>query len=87
MRELVTIALGIMGRRRFLVPIPFAMAQVQARLFELMPNPPLTTGQVDLLKSDNVASKNLPGLRELGIDPKPVEEIVPNYLGPSHARP
>lgn len=87
MRELVMIALRIMGRRRFLVPVPFAVAEVQARLFELMPNPPLTTGQVDLLKADNVASGNLPGLRELGIEPKSVEEIVPNYLGPSHARP
>jgi NADH dehydrogenase len=80
MRELVMIALHIMGRRRFLVPIPFAMAEVQARLFELMPNPLLTTGQVDLLKADNVASGNLPGLHELGIEPKSVEEIVPNYL-------
>jgi NADH dehydrogenase len=80
MRELVMIALRIMGRRRFLVSVPFTMAEVQARLFELMPNPPLTTGQVDLLKADNVASGNLPGLRELGIEPKSVEEIVPNYL-------
>jgi NADH dehydrogenase len=80
MRELVMVALRIMGRRRFLLSVPFAMAEVQARLFELMSNPPLTTGQVDLLKADNVASGNLPGLREFGIEPKSVEEIVPNYL-------
>ena len=49
-------------------------------MFELLPSPPLTSGQVDLLKADNVASGNLPGLRELGIEPKAVERIVPTYL-------
>jgi len=34
---------------------------------------PLTTGQVDLLKADNVASGTLPGLRELNILSKAVE--------------
>lgn len=81
LRELFRIALRIIGKRRLLVPIPFAVAEVQARLFELLPNPPLTTGQVDLLKADNVASGALPGLRELDILPKAVEDIVPTYLG------
>ena len=85
MRELSEIVLRITGRRRFLVPVPFAVAKVQARLFELLPSPPLTTGQVDLLKADNVASGNLPGLRELSIEPKAVEEIVPSYLGPNQS--
>jgi hypothetical protein len=49
---------------------------------ELLPNPPLTTGQVDLLKADNVASGALPGFRELNIEPKTVEEVVPTYIGP-----
>ena len=81
LRELFNIALRIMGRRRLIVPVPFAVAQVQARLFELLPNPPLTTGQVDLLKADNVASGTLPGLHELNIQPKAIEDIVPTYLG------
>jgi hypothetical protein len=34
---------GIIGRRRLLVSVPFAVATVQARLFELLPSPPLTT--------------------------------------------
>jgi len=83
LRELFSIALRIMGRQRLIVPVPFAVAQVQARLFEMLPNPPLTTGQVDLLKADNVASATLPGLRELNIQSKAVEEIVPTYLGRS----
>ena len=62
--------------------MPFAAAEIQARLFEFLPNPPLTTGQVDLLKTDNVASRILPGLKELKIQPKTVEEVVPTYIGP-----
>jgi uncharacterized protein YbjT (DUF2867 family) len=84
MRELVMIVQRIIGRRRALVSVPFAVAQLQARLFGLLPNPPLTTGQVDLLKVDNVAGGTLPGLRELNIMPRAVEEIVPTYLGPAH---
>jgi NADH dehydrogenase len=84
LRELFEITLSLMGIRRLLVPVPFAVAEVQARLFEFLPNPPLTSGQVDLLKADNVASRDLPGLRELNILPKAIEAIVPTYLGRSH---
>jgi len=80
LRELVTMTLHLMRKRRLLIPVPFAVAEIQARLFELLPNPPLTTGQVDLLKADNVTSGALPGLRELNIQPKTVEEVVPTYI-------
>jgi NADH dehydrogenase len=84
MRELVKITLRLIGRRRLLVPVPFAVAMVQARLFERLPSPPLTTSQVDLLRTDNVVSGALPGFRELGIEPKGVEEVVPTYIGKPH---
>ena len=86
LREIFEIALRIMGHRRLLVPVPFAVAEVQARLFELLPRPPLTTGQIDLPKVDNVASGTLPGLSELDMAPKTVEDIVPTYLGRTPAR-
>jgi NADH dehydrogenase len=79
--ELIRFALHLMGRRRPLLPIPFAVAEIQARLFEFLPSPPLTTSQVDLLKADNVASGTLPGFRELDIQPRTVEEVVPTYVG------
>ena len=82
LRELVSMTLHLMRKRRLFMPLPFALAEVQARLFGLLPNPPLTTGQVDLLKWDNVTSGALPGLRELNIEPKTVEEVVPTYIGP-----
>ena len=83
LREIFIIALRIIGKRRLLVPVPFAVAEFLARLFELLPNPPLTSSQVDLLKADNVASGTLPGLRELNVLPKAIEVIVSTYLGRS----
>jgi uncharacterized protein YbjT (DUF2867 family) len=83
LRELAEMTLRLVEKRRPLLPVPFTLAKVQARLFELLPNPPLTIGQVDLLKSDNLASGSLPGFRDLGIEPRSVAEIVPTYIGPS----
>jgi hypothetical protein len=60
--------------------VPFAIAEVLARLFQLLPSPPLTTGQVDLLRMDSVASGTLPGLQDLDIQPQAVEEVVPTYI-------
>jgi NADH dehydrogenase len=81
LRELVGFALRLIDKRRLLVPVPFAVAEIQARLFELLPSPPLTTSQVDLLRVDNLASGALPGFSDLDIRPKPVEDIVPTYIG------
>jgi NADH dehydrogenase len=84
-RELVELALSLVGIRRWLVPVPVPVAEIVARLSELLPSPPLTSGQVDLLKTDNVANGNFPGLLDLSIQPKSVEEIVPTYVGRSGA--
>src|SRR5918992_94125 len=81
LRELVSFALRLIEKRRVLVPVPFAVAEMQARFFELLPRPPLTKSQVDLLRVDNLASGTLPGFGELDIRPKAVEEIVPAYIG------
>ena len=81
LRELVRFALRLIDKRRLLVPLPFAVAGMQARFFELLPRPPLTTSQVDLLRVDNLASGALPGFRDLDIRPRAVEDIVPTYIG------
>jgi uncharacterized protein YbjT (DUF2867 family) len=87
LRELVELTLRFMGKWRLIVAVPFAVAEIQARLLELLPNPMLTTGQVDLLRADNVASGALPGLRALNIEPRTVEEVVPTYIGPRASGP
>jgi NADH dehydrogenase len=79
-RELMEIMLKTINRRRCLVSVPFGLAEFQAMFLQLLPVPLLTRDQVRLLESDNVVSGAAPGLRELGIQPQPIEAILPTYL-------
>lgn len=79
-RELMDLTMTETGRHVGLVPIPFGLARIQAFLMELLPVPPLTRDQVELLKSDTVCSGDLPGLADLGIEPTAAEVILPSYL-------
>ncbi|HZA66563.1 MAG TPA: complex I NDUFA9 subunit family protein [Geminicoccaceae bacterium] len=85
--ELMRYMLKVVGRRRLLPTVPFGVAMAQARLLELLPDPPLTRDQVELLKVDNVASLDMPGLQALDITPTPIELIVPQYLSRYRAGP
>ncbi|MBX9776058.1 MAG: complex I NDUFA9 subunit family protein [Xanthobacteraceae bacterium] len=64
------------GLRPLFVPFPFAGWHLLARVAEILPRPPVTRNQVELMEVDTVASPSLPGLRELGITPKPVKDTV-----------
>jgi NADH dehydrogenase len=75
-RELLEVLLTALDRQRFLIPIPFALAEMQAGLLELLPNPPLTRDQVRLLKTDKVVSGMEPILGDLGVQPRPLEEFL-----------
>lgn len=79
-RDLLKLMLSEIGRARALVPLPFALASLKAAFLQLLPVPPLTVDQVRLLKRDNVAGGNAPGLAELGIQPVAVEAMLPTYL-------
>ncbi len=78
--ELLRLMLKETRQRRLLLPLPFALASLQAALLEWLPVPPLTVDQVRLLRRDNVATPNQPGLAQLGIEPRPVELVLPTYL-------
>jgi NADH dehydrogenase len=79
-RQLVELLLDQIRRKRLLIDLPFGLAEVQARLMSVLPSPPLTPDQVELLKSDNVVSSGALGLADLGISPTAVEAILPTYL-------
>jgi len=63
-----------------LIPIPFAAWHVLAWLAEMLPSPPITRNQVELMQIDNVASREMPGFGELGISPLSIEEMLPEIL-------
>ena len=79
-KELMQIILRETGRKRLLVPLPFALARFKAAFLQLLPKPLLTPDQVRLLKKDNVVSPTAAGLADLGITPTSVEAVVPSYL-------
>jgi NADH dehydrogenase len=63
-----------------LISIPFAFWYLLAWFAEMLPSPPITRNQVDLMQIDNVASPEIPGFGELGISPLSIEEILPEIL-------
>jgi NADH dehydrogenase len=79
-KELMQLILRETGRKRLLVPLPFAIASLKAMFLQLLPNPLLTVDQVRLLKHDNVVSPTAAGLSDLGITPTSAEAVVPSYL-------
>ena len=79
-KQLLEIVLKETGRKRLLVPLPFALATLKAFFLQFAPNPLLTPDQVKLLRHDNVVSPTAAGLAELGIQPTTVEAEVPTYL-------
>jgi len=56
-KEILLKILNSINKKRFLFPLPLFLAKINARLFQLMPNPLLTIDQLKLLKYDNVISK------------------------------
>jgi NADH dehydrogenase len=75
-KVLLELLLTALNRQSILIPIPFALAEMQAALFEWLPNPPLTRDQVRLLKTDKVVSGAEPTLGDLGVQPRPLEEFL-----------
>jgi uncharacterized protein YbjT (DUF2867 family) len=63
-----------------LVPMPFAVWHALALVAEMLPNPPVTGNQIELMQVDNVASPDMPGFAELGISPRPLETILREML-------
>jgi NADH dehydrogenase len=84
-KALMEFMLETIDRKRILAPLPFGMASLMGAVsggLGKLPFVPtlLTADQVTLLKSDNVATGEHPGLSDLGITPETVEAIVPDYM-------
>jgi uncharacterized protein YbjT (DUF2867 family) len=80
MQEMLT----VIDRKRFLVPVPWWAANIQASILGLLPNPLLTKDQVLQLRAHNVVSdaavKDNRSLASLGIQPQSIGTILPSYL-------
>jgi uncharacterized protein YbjT (DUF2867 family) len=76
--------LATVRRKRLFVPVPFGVARLLSFVTGLLPKPPLTADQVELLKSDNVVGPQAIAsgstLAGLGITAQSCTSIVPSYL-------
>ncbi|RAK57074.1 complex I NDUFA9 subunit family protein [Phenylobacterium deserti] len=82
-RRLMEIVLEETGRRRMLLPIPFGAAGALGAVGDIVAMvlpPPITSDQLELLKTDNVVSGAYLGLADLGVTPTTLESVLPTYL-------
>ena len=64
------------GLKSILIPLPFAAWHALSWIAEMLPSPPITRNQVELMQVDTVASPAMPGFEELGISPHSVEDLL-----------
>lgn len=86
--EMMQMLLRHIQRRRLLLPIPQSVAALMGGGLDLVQklsggvfeNKVLTADQVKNLNKDNVVSPALRGFADLGIEPTPMEAVLPEYL-------
>ena len=79
-KEIIERLLHLIGKKRILIPLPLPIAEISARLFEIMPKPLLTRDQLKLLKYDNILSGKYKSNSEIGLPSlKYFDEEVKKY--------
>ncbi|AKH42932.1 NADH dehydrogenase [Altererythrobacter atlanticus] len=76
MNELLHDIARTQERKRILAPVPDGLAS----LFASLPGTPLNSDQWNLLKQGSVASGELPGLKQLGVSPRPLELFLDRWM-------
>lgn len=82
--ELVRYVGEQIGRPRPIIPLPEALARIQAGLLELLPNPPMSVDNLDSMDVDSVCPGGEP--LPFGATPTPLEAVAPEYLAASTPR-
>jgi len=79
-REILEMILRHRGRRRVLLPVPFALWDILASSLSVLPTPPITGDQIALMRQDNVVQPGAASFRDLGIAPGSLHELLPRCL-------
>lgn len=87
-RDWMGVMLGVVGRRRLVLNLPFWLARIMGAVFDfaqvvtggLFENRLLTRDQVRSLGRDNVVAPRARTLADLGITPTAVGAVLPEYL-------
>jgi uncharacterized protein YbjT (DUF2867 family) len=76
---------GQLGFRPLLVPLPFGIWHGLALAAEMLPSPPVTRNQVELMQVDTIVAPGSPGFEVLGIDPRSIEQTLAAILQAAEA--
>ena len=80
-RSLLEVIALHLGKKPRLVPMPFGLWHALASVAEMLPKPPITRNQVELMQMDNVASPGAPGFGDLWISSTSLEDALPTIVG------
>ena len=88
LKDLITRMLAEIHRRRLVLNFPLWMGRIFGSVLDaafaltigLFKNTLLTNDQARQLSSDNVASGQYPGLKDMGIEPTHMGSVLPQYL-------
>ena len=67
LKEILKKLLKLINKSRLLIPLPFFIASISAKLFQLFPKPLLTVDQLTLLRYDNISSKKYQTNFDIGV--------------------
>jgi uncharacterized protein YbjT (DUF2867 family) len=79
-RSLLEVIAQSLGAKPLLVPVPFGLWHALASVAEMLPQPPITRNQVELMQIDSVASTGAPGFADLRISPTSLEDVLPEIV-------
>ena len=79
-RQAVQAVMVHLGRKRLLLPVPFPLWQALVAVLGVLPNPPLTSDQLTLMKSDNIVGPGTKTFADLGINPSSLEDLLEDCL-------
>ncbi len=66
-KEIIERLLELIGKKRILLPLPLPLAEITAKLFEIMPKPLITRDQLKLLKYNNISTGKYKTNSDIGV--------------------
>ena len=86
-RDVITRMLGIIQRRRLVVNLPWGLAAIKGRTFDIMGKMtfglfrmPFTRDQVEAMRTDNIVAEDAKTLADLGVEATPMDAVLESYL-------
>jgi NADH dehydrogenase len=78
LKELVEFTARVLGKRRWIIGLPDAVSRLQGLIMDFVPGKPFSSDNYRSLQLDNVSKSS--ALPELGIRPRSLKSVVPDYL-------